>query len=82
MADQMKAMVTAAGQDLNTESFDTAVNGGDYVYHSPGDGGPCSIPFPGAHFFSASGSALVKVVKSKFEVTSPYTCYPPVEVKR
>jgi len=82
MGDQMKAMIAASGKDLNTKTFDAAINGDDYTYHSPGEGGPCSISFPGAHFFSASGSSLLKVVSSKFEVTSPYTCYPPTEVKR
>lgn len=82
MGDQMASMINAAGKDLNTTTFDKAVNGGGYTYNSPGEGGPCPINFPGAHFYSASGSALVKVVGGKFEVTSPYTCYPPVEQKR
>jgi branched-chain amino acid transport system substrate-binding protein len=82
MADQMGSMIDAAGTELNTKTFDAAVNGGDYTYVSPGDGGPCTISFPGAHYYSASGSALVQVVDGKFVVTSPYTCYPPVEQPR
>jgi branched-chain amino acid transport system substrate-binding protein len=82
MADQLAAMVEASGEQLDTATFDAAVNGGDFNYTSPSDGGPCSIPFPGAHFFSASGAALVKVENSAFTVVSPYTCYPPYEVER
>lgn len=78
MADQMSSMIKAAGQKLDTKTFDTAVNGGTYQYTAPGSGGPCPITFPGAHFYSASGSALVKVVSGKFQVVSPYTCYAPV----
>ena len=52
------------------------------MYTSPGEGGPCSLPFPGAHFFSASGSSLVLVEDGQFEVAVPYTCYPPVPVER
>ena len=82
MADQLASMIAASGDDLDTATFDAAVNGGDYVYTSPGEGGPCSLPYPGAHFFSASGSALVVVEDGAFAVESPYTCYAPYEVDR
>ncbi|MGE0137244.1 MAG: ABC transporter substrate-binding protein [Ilumatobacteraceae bacterium] len=82
MGDQMSAMIEASGEQLDTATFDAAVNGGDYTYTSPGEGGPCSLPYPGAHYFSASGSALVKVEGGKFSVVAPYTCYSPYEIER
>jgi ABC-type branched-subunit amino acid transport system substrate-binding protein len=82
MGDQLGSMIEASGEQLDTTTFDTAVNGGDFVYTSPGEGGPCSLPYPGAHYFSASGAALVKVEGGTFNVVAPYTCYSPYEIER
>lgn len=82
MGDQLASMVAVTGEDLDTATFDETVNGGGFVYRSPGQGGPCSIPFPGAKFFSASGSALVQVNDGSFEVVSPYTCYAPAPMEQ
>ncbi len=46
-ADMLVQMLTAAGKDLNTKTFDTAVNGGTFRYQSKEAGGPGARRLPG-----------------------------------
>ena len=81
-ADEMASMVKAVGQTFDTSTFDKTINGGGYEYQSSAGSGPCSVPYPGAHFFSASGAALLKVSGQSYQLVKPFTCYAPFAVSR
>jgi len=77
-ADVLVQMLTAAGKDLNTKTFDAAVNGGSFKYQSELAGGPGSLGFPESHFLPADCSAIVKVNGTKYESVVPFQCYPSI----
>jgi branched-chain amino acid transport system substrate-binding protein len=78
-ADMLVQMLTAAGEDLNTETFDEAVNGGDFVYES--DGGPAALPYPAGHFTGADCTAAMQVVEGKYVVKGTYACFESVKTR-
>ena len=78
-ADLLVQMLTAAGKDLNTKTFDQAVNGGDFVYES--DGGPASLPYPAGHFSGADCTAAMQIVEGKYVVKGTYSCFKSVKTR-
>jgi ABC-type branched-subunit amino acid transport system substrate-binding protein len=80
-ADALVQMLTAAGTDLNTKTFDAAVNGGNFKYTPEQDGGPGSIGFPEGHFLPADCSAILKVENKKYTSVVPFQCYPSIPVQ-
>jgi ABC-type branched-subunit amino acid transport system substrate-binding protein len=80
-ADMLVQMLTAAGKDLNTKTFDQAVNGGSFVYKANPAGGPPDVPFPVGHFAPADCSAATQVVNGKYVVKGEYKCFPSVQVR-
>jgi len=81
MADMFLSQLAAAGPDLNTATFDQAVNGGSYTYTSSSPGGPASLPFPAGHFTQADCGAPVQVVDKKYVVRGPYKCFASVQTR-
>ena len=74
-ADMLVQMLTAAGKDLNTKTFDTAINGGNFKYQSKLAGGPGAIGYPEGHFLPADCSAILKVNGTKYDSVVPFQCY-------
>jgi branched-chain amino acid transport system substrate-binding protein len=80
-ADMLVAMLEAAGPDLNTQTFDEAVNGGDFVYESPFEGGPGAVAFPDGHFLPADCAAIVQVEGDQFNEVVPFDCYESLRIR-
>jgi ABC-type branched-subunit amino acid transport system substrate-binding protein len=74
-ADMLVQMLTAAGQDLNTKTFDTAVNGGTFKYQVEEAGGPGPVGWPEGHFLPADCAAILKVNGTKYDSIVPFQCY-------
>jgi ABC-type branched-subunit amino acid transport system substrate-binding protein len=79
-ADLLVQMLTAAGKDLNTKTFDTAVNGGSFTYTPKEAGGPGALGWPESHFVAPDCAAIMKVNGTKFEQVVPFQCYPSIAV--
>jgi ABC-type branched-subunit amino acid transport system substrate-binding protein len=77
-ADMLVQMLTAAGKDLNTQTFDQAVNDGSFVYKADPSGGPADVPYPAGHFSAADCTAAMQVQKGKYVVKGQYKCFPSV----
>jgi ABC-type branched-subunit amino acid transport system substrate-binding protein len=80
-ADMLVQMLTAAGKDLNTKTFDQAVNGGNFVYKPNPTGGPAALPYPAGHFTGADCTAAMQVVNAKYVVKGEYKCFPSVKTR-
>lgn len=78
-ADMLLSQIAAAGADLNTKTFDDAVNGGSYTYTSSSPGGPASIAFPAGHFTQADCAAAMQLVDRKYVVRGAYKCFTSVQ---
>jgi hypothetical protein len=74
-ADVLVQMLEAAGEDLNTTTFDEAVNGGGFTYESTAAGGPGSISFPEGHFLPADCAAILRVEDAQYTSVIPFKCY-------
>jgi branched-chain amino acid transport system substrate-binding protein len=74
-------MLQAAGKDLNTKTFDQAVNGGNFVYHAGHAGNAGDINWPNGHFIPVPCAAAVKVDNSKYVSALPYSCFSAVPAK-
>jgi len=74
-ADQMVQMLAAAGPDLNTKTFDQAVNGGNFKYQPKEAGGPGAMGWPEGHFLGNDCSAIMKVDGTKYDQIVPFQCY-------
>ena len=68
-------MLKAAGKDLNTKTFDQAVNGGNFISNAGHAGGAGNIAWPNGHFIPVPYAAAVKVNNSKYDPALPYECY-------
>jgi hypothetical protein len=79
-ADLLVQMLEAAGPDLDTKTFDEAVNGGSFKYEPEQDGGPGALGWPESHFVAPDCSAIMKVNGTKFEPVVPFQCYPSIAV--
>jgi hypothetical protein len=74
------AMLEAAGKDLNTKTFDQAVNVKGITVDE-GDGAIGAVSFPTNHFLPTDCAAIVKVESGKFVVAKDYDCYDSIPVK-
>ncbi|HZP30930.1 MAG TPA: ABC transporter substrate-binding protein [Acidimicrobiia bacterium] len=77
-ADELVAMLKAAGKTLNTKTFDQAVNNPKkpFTYDSFSKGGPGSVQYPAHHQVPTDCSAMVKYTNpSGYSVEVPFTCY-------
>ena len=79
MADMFLQMVKAAGPDLNTKTFDQAVNDGSFNYKPTLTGGPADVPYPAGHFAAADCTAAMQVVKGSYVVKGPFKCFASVK---
>ena len=80
-ASLMVQMLQAAGKDLNTKTFDQAVNGGNFIFKAGHDGGAGDINWPNGHFIPVPCAAAVKVDNSKYVSALPYSCFSVVAAK-
>lgn len=80
-ADMILAMLEAAGPDLDTQSFDEAVNGGDFVYEPDYEGGPGTVAFPDGHFLPADCAAIMQVEDGEFVEVVPFDCYESLRIR-
>jgi ABC-type branched-subunit amino acid transport system substrate-binding protein len=74
-AEQLSEMLQASGKDLNTKTFDQAINQGSFRFAPPQQGGPGELGWPAGHFTLADCVAIVKVNNKKFDVVNPFKCY-------
>ncbi|SDG35473.1 hypothetical protein [Pseudonocardia oroxyli] len=79
MADMFLSQLAAAGPDLNTKTFDQAVNGGGYTYTSSTPGGPASLPYPAGHVTQADCGAAMQLINNRYVVRGAYTCFSSVQ---
>ncbi|MCU1375512.1 MAG: hypothetical protein JWO68_2798, partial [Actinomycetia bacterium] len=73
-------MLEAAGKDLNTKTFDQAVNVKGVTVEPGADGGIGTVSFPQNHFLPTDCAAVVKVESGKFVVAKEYSCYDSIRV--
>lgn len=74
-------LLEAAGEDLDTATFDQAVNG-DGVTVTPGtDGGIGDVSFPEHHFVPSDCAAVMQVVEGAFTVAEEFGCYEPQRIR-
>jgi ABC-type branched-subunit amino acid transport system substrate-binding protein len=74
-------MLKAAGKDLNTKTFDEAVNVKGVTIEPGAAGGTGTVSFPTNHFLPTDCAAVVKVEGGKFVVAQEYKCYDSIPVK-
>jgi ABC-type branched-subunit amino acid transport system substrate-binding protein len=76
MANLWVQMLTAAGQNLNTKTFDDAVNNsGTFVSKSGHANGTGDINWPNGHFIPVPCAAIVQINSGKYVSALPYSCY-------
>ena len=80
-ADMLVSMLEAAGPDLNTKTFDQAVNEADYVYSPSAAGGPAPLPYPAGHFTAADCAGAVQVSGGKYVVKGEYKCFSSIQTR-
>jgi branched-chain amino acid transport system substrate-binding protein len=82
-AEEFVGMVQAAGKNLNTKTFDQAVNGGKVVsYAGLPAGGLGKLKWPAAHFLASDCSVVVKIQGTGYKVAVPFRCYSSVNVSK
>ncbi len=81
MASLWIQMLQAAGKDLNTKTFDQAVNGGNFVFHAGHQGGAGDINWPNGHYIPVPCATIVEVDNGKYVPATPYACYSVVAAK-
>lgn len=74
-AELLVEQLQAAGKTLNTQTFDQAVNGGNFSSFGSLTGGPGKLEWPAAHVLPADCAAVVKVVGTSYDVVTPFACY-------
>ena len=77
-ADDLIAMLKAAGKKLTTKTFDQAVNNPKkpFIYDTFSKGGPGALEYPAHHQVPADCSAMVKYTNpGGYTVQVPFTCY-------
>jgi hypothetical protein len=83
-ADELVAMLKAAGKNLNTKTFDQAINNAKkpFTYDSFATGGPGSIVLPAMHQIPTDCAAMLKTQNAAYSVSVPFTCYQTVLEKK
>lgn len=68
-------MLEAAGEDLDTQTFDQAVNGEGVTVAAGAEGGVGDVSFPEHHFVPTDCAAVVRVTDGAYEVAEEFDCY-------
>ena len=74
-AELLIEQLDAVGADLDTATFDAAVNGGDFTAFADIEGGPGPLLWPAAHLLPADCAAIVQIDGTSYDVVSPFRCY-------
>jgi branched-chain amino acid transport system substrate-binding protein len=80
-AEMFIEQITAAGKNLNTKTFDQAVNGGHFASYASIKGGPGKVLWPAGHFLPADCSVIVQVSGEVYKVVQPFKCYQSYQTK-
>src|SRR5690606_16981695 len=75
MASLIVQAVEAAGPDLDTRTFDEAVNGGEFVFRPGHPGGAGDIAFPNGHFIPNACAAMLGVESAAYTVALDFQCF-------
>jgi branched-chain amino acid transport system substrate-binding protein len=75
MANLFVQMIEAAGPELDTKTFDEAVNGGGFTFQPGHPDGAGDLAYPDGHFLPAPCAAMLKVEGGKYTVALPFQCY-------
>jgi ABC-type branched-subunit amino acid transport system substrate-binding protein len=82
MANLWVQMLQAAGKNLNTKTFDDAVNNsGNFTSKSGHADGAGDIKWPSGHFIPVPCAAIVQINSGKYTSALPYACYTAVVAK-
>jgi hypothetical protein len=65
----------AVGKTLNTKTWDTTVNGGNFTAFASLSGGPGTLKWPAAHVLGADCAAIVQIQGTSYSVKEPFACY-------
>jgi branched-chain amino acid transport system substrate-binding protein len=68
-------LLEAAGEDLNTETFDQNVNGEGTTITAGGEGGVGDVTFPQHHFVPTDCSAVMQVEDGAYTLAEEFSCY-------
>jgi hypothetical protein len=75
IGEQIVQMLDAIGPELDTQTFDETVNGGDFVFR-PGYGeGHGDMAFPAGHFVPSPCATLVNISDGAYGIELPFDCY-------
>jgi branched-chain amino acid transport system substrate-binding protein len=74
-ANLLVGLIEAAGEDLNTQTFDQAVNGEGVTIEAGAEGGVGTLTFPQHHFLPADCAAVVRVEDGAYTVAEEFRCY-------
>jgi len=75
-AEQFIEMIKAAGKNLNTKTFDQAVNDRKFTsFTGLPAGGLGKLDWPAAHFLPSDCSAVLQVSGDVYKVRVPFKCY-------
>lgn len=80
-ADLWIGLLEAAGEDLNTETFDQAVNVEGITIAPEADGGVGETMWPQHKFLPTNCAAVVKVEGGKYTVAREFECYEPLRIR-
>jgi branched-chain amino acid transport system substrate-binding protein len=74
-------LLEAAGEDLDTRTFDENVNGEGTTVTAGADGGPGDLQWPQHHFLPTDCAAVLKVEGGAYTVASEFSCYESIRVR-
>jgi hypothetical protein len=74
-------MLEAAGEDLNTETLDQAMNVQGGTIAAGAEGGIGDTTWPAQKFLPTNCAAVVKVEGGKFTLAKDFTCYEPLRIR-
>lgn len=75
-ADMLVQMLQKVGKNLNTKTFDQAINDkGFTAFNSGPSGGPGKLIWPAGHYLPADCAAVTQVTGTKYKVVEPFSCY-------
>lgn len=74
-ANLLIGLLDAAGEDLNTQTFDQAVNGEGVTVEPGAEGGIGDLTYPEHHFLPTDCAAVVTVEDGAYTVAEEFRCY-------
>jgi branched-chain amino acid transport system substrate-binding protein len=74
-ANLLVTLIEAAGEDLDTQTFDQAVNGEGVTVEAGAEGGVGTLTYPQHHFLPADCAAVVQVEDGAYTVAEEFRCY-------